>query len=268
MDRLRRNFERDLAELPVPPSRLGRPVVTDADLVALPVAAASYFRAMGVIGRPWIRSVQARFRGRFRRSLAARWRPCEAWQYDTNVSRPTRVYDMRLELRRALPIYASDIYVMGRGRMHGKLLDLIPVVNGAGPEFDVSELVTYLSDAILLAPTLLLDEHVTWVDAGSHSFEVRLTDGERTVSGRVDLDGSGLPTTFRTSDRWCALPTGLVRAPWSTPVDGWTMVEGRPFPDGAAAVWDLPDGPFRYAEGCFDPASLVFDAPVRQLVGS
>src|SRR5436190_22188562 len=132
MDRLRRNFERDLAELPVPPSHLGRPVVTDADLVALPVAAAAYLRAIGVTGRPWTRSVQARFRGRFRRSPTARWLPCEAWQYDTSVPRPTRVYEMRLDLRRVLPIIATDTYVMGRGRMQGKMLDLVPVVNVAG----------------------------------------------------------------------------------------------------------------------------------------
>jgi hypothetical protein len=153
MDRLRRKFARDLAELPVPPFCAERPAVTDADLAALPVAAATYMRAMGVIGRQRTRSVQAKFRGRFRRSLEARWRPCEAWQYDT-------------------------------------------------------------------------------------------------------------------SDRWCALPTGLVRAPWSTPIYDWIVVEDRPLPGVAAAVWDLPTGPFRYAEGRFVPDSVVFDAPVPGPVAS
>jgi len=268
MDRLRRHFERDLCELPVPPSRLSRPVVTDGDLAALPASAATYLRAMGVIGRPSPRSVQVRFRGRFRRSPEARWLPCEAWQYDTNVPRPTRVYDMRLKLWRLLPIYATDTFVLGRGRMRGKVLDLVPVVNGAGPEFDISELVTYLSDVILLAPAMLLDANVTWVDAGPQSFEVRLTYGERTVSGRVDLDGDGLPAHFQTADRWCALPTGLVRATWTTPIDDWIVVDDRPFPGVAAAGWDLPDGPFRYAEGRFDPDTIVLDAPVPQLVGA
>ena len=45
-------------------------------------------------------------------------------------------------------------------------------------------------------------------------------------------------------------------------------MDDRPFPGVAAAVWDLPDGPFRYAEGRFDPDSIVFDTPVPQLVGS
>jgi hypothetical protein len=175
---------------------------------------------------------------------------------------------MRLTMWRVLPVYATDTYVRGRGRMRGKVLDLVPVVNGTGPEFDISELVTYLSDAILLAPALLLDEHVTWVDAGPQSFDVRLTYGERTVSGRVDLDGDGLPANFHTTDRWCTLPTGLVRTPWSTPVDDWIVVDDRPFPGVAAAVWDLPDGPFRYAEGRFDPDSILFDPVVPQLVGA
>ena len=156
MNVLQRNFEHDVAGLPVPPCGPAPRVVTDADLAPLPAAAATFLRAMGVVGRPFTRSVQAKFHGRFRRSPNARWLPCEAWQYDTNVPRPGRVYDMRLELWRLAPIYATDTYVLGRGRMRGKVLDLVPVVNSAGPELDISELVTYLSDAILLAPALLV----------------------------------------------------------------------------------------------------------------
>ena len=31
-------------------------------------------------------------------------------------------------------------------------------------------------------------------------------------------------------------------------------------PISAAALWDLPDGPFRYIEGRFVPETLVMDA--------
>jgi hypothetical protein len=46
------------------------------------------------------------------------------------------------------------------------------------------------------------------------------------------------------------------------------VVDGRPFPGMAAAVWDLPAGPFQYAEGRFDPDSVVFDIPIPQRVSS
>jgi hypothetical protein len=58
----------------------------------------------------------------------------------------------------------------------------------------------------------------------------------------------------------------MVQAPWSTTVDDWIVVENRPVPGMAAAIWGLPTGPFRYAEGRFDPDSIALDAVVLQLV--
>ena len=41
-----------------------------------------------------------------------------------------------------LPMFGVDVYRVGQGRMHGKLLGLITVADGSGPEFDLSELTT------------------------------------------------------------------------------------------------------------------------------
>ena len=88
------------------------------------------------------------------------------------------------------------------------------------------------------------------MSAGSddRSFVLDFTDAGRTVRAEVLLDGRDRPQDFRTDDRYAALPGGLVRARWSTPVKGWTVRSGRPCPTRAGAVWMLPDGPFRYAE--------------------
>jgi hypothetical protein len=46
---------------------------------------------------------------------------------------------------------------------------------------------------------------------------------------------------------------------WSTPVQGWTVVGGRPRPTGGAAVWHLPDGDLRYGE--LTLTDLALDVP-------
>ena len=242
-----RAFSRGLAAAGLPSGHLtGRPV-TEADLAPLPPTAARYLRAMGVVGRPPTWSFRAHVAGRFRRRPGQPWMPMDAWQYNSAVE-VARLFRMRLVVGRVVPMWGWDTYVRGSGRMLGKALGLVTVADGAGPEFDISELTTWLDDAVLLAPGMLLHPRTTWEAAGDDSFVVAVEDAGRTVRAEVFLDEEGRPRDVRSRDRWADLPGGPVRTTWSTPVDGWTVVDGRPRMTGGAAVWLLPDGPYRYAE--------------------
>jgi hypothetical protein len=132
--------------------------------------------------------------------------------------------------------------------MRGKALGLVTVDDGSGPEFDISELTTWLNDAVCPAPAMLLHPRTAWEAVGDDRFRVSVTDAGHPVSAEVFLDDDSRPRDFRTTDRWADLPGGPVRAPWTTPVAGWTVVDGWPHPTGGAAVWHLPDGEFRYGE--------------------
>ena len=231
---------------------------TDADLVDLPKTVRRYMRFMGVVGRPRDRSFRAQFAGRFRLAPDKSWMSCEAWQYNTGPP-PTRVFLMRVRLGHLIPMVARDTYVHGHGRMLGKLVDLITVVDGKGDEFDIGELVTYLNDAVLLAPSLLLGPNVSWQEVDDSTFAVTLTDAGRTVTGRVFLDEHGAPRDFSTNDRFAALPQGLVRAEWRTPIEAWTTSNGRPLPGASSAIWQLPEGSFAYIEGQFVPGHVTYN---------
>jgi hypothetical protein len=154
-----------------------------------------------------------------------------------------------------------DSYLEGHGRMLGKLLRVVTVADGAGPEFDIGELTTYLNDAVLLAPTFLLRPNVKWGQHDDDSFDVSLTDRSHTVSATVFLNDRGAPVDFSTTDRFVALPGGPRRAEWRTPVSEWTENGGRAWPGSITAVWQLPEGPWPYAEGRLDPASFASNVP-------
>lgn len=128
------------------------------------------------------------------------------------------------------------------------MFGLVSVADGAGPGYDVSELATYLNDAVLPAPSMLLRLPVAWSAAGDHAFDVTLRDAGNQVTARVHLDDRGAPTVFSTADRYRALSRRVVRTRWSTPVQGWRKVGDRWRPTRAAAVWHLAGGPFTYAE--------------------
>jgi hypothetical protein len=211
-------------------------VVTDSDLAGLPEAAQRYLRFMAVVDRPRDWSVRAHLMGRFRRRADRPWMPCEAWQYTSAVP-PARMFRMRILFGGRVPMLGWDTYLHGRGRMRGKLLGLVPVADGSGPHFDTSELVTWLNDAVLLAPSMLLGPAITWSPGpDADSFIVAVTDEGRTVSARVMLDHRGVPREFRTDDRYADLPGGLVRARWRTPMEGWAMADGCPRMTRAGAV--------------------------------
>ena len=253
---LQRDAQRDATEVLVGRARPGAATVTEADLVGLPGPAQRYLRWMGVVGRPRERSFLVRFTGRFRRGRS--WMPCEAWQF--NAGDPiTRLFHMRIDVARVVPMVGRDSYAAGRGAMRGKVLGLVTVADGSGPEFDLGELVTYLNDAVLLAPSMLLTDAVRWGEVDEGSFDLTLTDEGHTVTARAFVDHDGALVDFATEDRWCDLPGGLVRARWTTPIDGLREVEGRPWPTGARAVWHLPDGPLPYVEGTFVAGSIARD---------
>jgi len=252
----RRWFERKIRGLPEGPGE--STTVTDADLDPLPEPARRYLRRMGVVGRPRDRSFRARFRGEFRLRPGQRFMPCDAWQLNT-APVPSRLFTMRIDLAGVVPMFGTDTYRAGRGRMRGRLLGLVPVADASGPEMDVGELVTWLNDACMLAPSMLLIPAVRWTTVRDDAFDLTMTDADVTATARVVVDGAGWMVDFSTEDRYAALPGGLTRARWSTPIDGWLERAGRPVPTLGRAVWHLPDGDYEYARGRFVPESLAFD---------
>jgi hypothetical protein len=216
---------------------------------------------MRVEGHPQDWSFRLGFCGRFRTRPGQSWMKCEAWQYNSRVAL-TRIFHIRIRFGGLVPVVGRDTYIQGHGRMLIKLLDLFTIEDGAGTEYDFGEQVTYLNDAVLLAPSMLLVPEVSWAAAGANAFDVSLTDYGRTVTARVTVDENGAPREFSTMDRFCYnpdAPNKLMRAQWTTPVAGWNVDCGRPHPTSAQAVWNLPSGPFAYAEFQLVPRSLVFN---------
>lgn len=232
--------------------------VSEADVSSLPRTVQRYLRFMGVVGRPRDWSFRARFEGRFRLRPRQRWMPMDAWQYNS-AAEVARIFVMRITWAGIVPMFGSDTYLRGKGRMHGKLLSVVPVANGQGPEFDVGELTTWLNDAILMAPSMLLGPDTSWSDVDDDCFDVTLRDAGLSVSARVWLDKKGAPSDFSSTDRYAALPGGPVQARWTTPIAGWDFAGERPLPTGGSAVWHLPKGPFRYAEGRFVPGTVEYN---------
>jgi hypothetical protein len=258
---MRRRFLSEVATagLPVDPGPIK--VITKSDVMPLPEPAQRYLQFMRVVGRPQDWSFRFSFTGRFRTKPQRPWMKCEAWQYNSRLA-PARIFHIRIRLGRVLPVVGRDTYVQGRGRMLVKLFNVFTVADGRGEEYDIGELTTYLNDAILIAPSMLLVPEVSWSSVDAGSFDVKLTNHGHTVAARVFVDETGAARDFSTMDRFCYNPDDpkqLVRARWTTPIAGWEVVDGRTLPTGGQAVWHLAQGPFPYADFRLVPGTIAFN---------
>jgi hypothetical protein len=253
-------LEREVQTMSLSTSSAKAELVDEASVATLPAAVQRYLRFMGVVGRPRDWSLRAQLNAHFRRDTGD-WLECQALQYDRRQPL-ARVFLMQLSLRHLLPVTVRDTYGRGHGIMTAKAFDLIQVAEGHGHELDVGELVTYLNDAILMAPSLLLGPETTWQAVDARSFDVTLRDSSLSVTARVWLDERGAPSDFSTTDRFFDTEDGRrVRTQWRTPIRGWQDAGGRRLPTSAQAVWMLPSGAFAYADFRMDPAKIAFNVP-------
>jgi hypothetical protein len=194
----------------------------------------------------------------------------EAVQYNTREP-VARVFRMRARMK-GFPVLARDSYVAGRGRMQAKIMRLVTVANGKGPEYDQGELVTWVNDCVLFAPCMLVTPATVWSHVDDRTFDLKFSDCGIAVSARVFIDDTGAPTNFETTDRFVEDPYDpkhpLVRARWTTPVDGWWRIQGRPLFKSGSAVWHLPGGEFAYAELQPEPDMVKFDVFPTNLVAA
>ncbi len=258
---LRAQFLREIAKtrLAVDPGPAAP--VTPADLEPLPEPARRYLRFMGAVGRPRDWSFRIGFDGFFRLRPHQRFSACEAWSYANRLSL-ARFFRIRMRLGRIVPMTGRDSYVDGQGRMLIRLADLLTVENGTGAAYDSSELVSYLNDAVLIAPSMLLVPDVAWTAVDGRSFGVAITDHGCTIGGRVMVDERGAPIEFTTTDRYYTDPDDpakVQRTRWTTPVEGWEVIDGRAIFRRAEARWHLPQGLFTYADLRPIPGSLAFN---------
>jgi hypothetical protein len=256
---LERRFLAAMARSPLHPRPAAGTPIDAETLASLPEPARRYFGFMGVRGHPPVATFRAGWRGAFRRAVGAPWQRCEAWQFNSRTP-VARIFLMELRMARIVPVIGRDTYADGHGRLRVRLFDALTVLDLGGEPMDAGEQVTWLDDAVLIAPGMLFGPGVTFAGAGPDAFEVALEDHGRTVRMRVVVDARGAPVDVGTGDRFLATGRDApVRTPWSTPVLRWGEHDGRPVASAASALWHTPSGDFEYARFEMIPGSLAFD---------
>lgn len=221
------------------------PVVTEADLAAMPPVVQRYLRRAGAVGQPRVQNFRATWNARIRSSPTSGWMDAPTVQVNS-VSPATRVFLMDATMY-GVPVKALHVYRDARATMEVQLAELFKVVDARGETMDRSETVTVLNDLCLLAPSALLGREFTFSDATERAVTVQYTNGPHTVSARLTFDESGDLVDFVSDDRFkSADGKTYENFPWSTPLRGHRAVNGRRVPTAGEAVWHEPGGAWTY----------------------
>lgn len=234
------------------------PVVSESDLVRLPVVVAHYVRNCGAVGRERVTGFRARLHGRIRSGPDAAWMPFTAEQVNKVGLDPFRLFSMDATMA-GIPVDVLHTFLGPDARMQVRLLGALTMVSASGPEMGRSETVTLFNDLCVMAPAALVDEHIEWRDIDGHSVQGTYTNGFETVTAVLVFDDHGDLVDFVSDDRSQASSdgSGFTRMRWSTPLGDYRDVGGRRSATTGEGRWHAPDGAFTYLELEIDEVDLV-----------
>ncbi len=222
-------------------------VVTESDLSHLPGPVADYVRRSGAVGQPRVSSIYARFHGRIRSGVNARWMTYTGEQVNTFGPAASRMFLMDATMF-GLPVDVLHVFVGSSATMRVKLCSLVRMVNAAGPEMDRSETVTLFNDLCILAPAALVDAPIAWQSLDNNRVRGEFTHGEQAVTADLTFDGGDL-IDFVSDDRMSASRDGSTFTPqrWSTPLRDYRAFGTRRLATQGEGRWHTTDAPGQYA---------------------
>lgn len=214
-------------------------VVAPAARDPLPAPVRRYLDRMRAAGVQAAKVALLRQRGELRTAAEGPWMPFTSEQAYA-MEPPGFVWLARAELAPFVHLVARDAFVDGRGHMLVRLLGLVTVADGRGPEIDQGAALRYWGE-ILAFPERALDPRVRWEPLDERRARMTIQREGPALVAEVEFDEDGLPATF-TADRYREVGGEAAPVRWSGRLREWRELDGRPFPTRWEAIWHLPEG--------------------------
>ncbi len=215
--------------------------VSEAMLDGLPEPVQRYLRYTGIIGKPFVRTVHLKQRGKMLLASGRPWIPLKAEQWYA-VRPPEFVWYATLHIGLIPIVRARDMYRTGAGNMLIKAASLITAADAKSTEIDQGEMVRYLSE-MMWFPSAFLEDNVSFEAVDARSARVTLTDRGRTATGTLFLDADGRLIEF-VAQRYASSNLET----WSVPITAYGEFEELKLPVCCKAVWKLADGDQEYID--------------------
>ena len=226
---------------------LKREILSEADIIHLPVIVQKYLSLSGVVGREKVINFRAEFRGGIRSSPAEQYMSLKSVQYNF-MDDPTRLFYI-VARKKGIPAKGIHLYRDQTAIMLIKILGLFTVADARGDEMNQGETVTLFNDMCLMAPATLIDKNIGWKETDSNTVEARYTNGRISIGATLCFNDEGEIVNFLSNDRFETTDGKTYNNyPWHTPVTSYGSFRGYRLPSSAKLVYKRPDGDFCYGE--------------------
>ena len=158
-----------------------------------------------------------------------------------------------------IPFEGYDYYQNGTGGMKGVFAKAITLFDQTGADMDKACLATFLAES-LFAPTILLQDYITFEEISDYEVKATITYGGQTASGIFTFNEQYEMISFTTNDRAVAGTDGSMEyIPWSALCGDYKVsTNSIKYPSKFQAVWNYPDGDFVYFDGLISEVSYGY----------
>ncbi len=237
----------------------GEPLYSELELATLPAPVLRYFRIALKEGQPIIKTARFSHAGTFNMSEAEpSWKPFTSNQ-NVVVNRPGFVWDARVQMFPAIPVYVHDAYVAGEGSLQASILGLFDVANMSGSKaMAQGELLRFLAETPLYPTSLLQREGIKWEAIDDHSASATLTDEKLQVTMVFKFNENGLIDTVWAAARGRSSGKSVEYMPWEGRYWNYVERDGMMVPTEAEVAWLPPEGPKPYYRSKLTSISFEF----------
>jgi hypothetical protein len=222
---------------------LATEVLSENDLVHLPQPVQSYLRYVGAVGKPKVKNMYVEMDIQMREKGKDFFKATSK-QYNF-FDEPSRLFFMKANMfGTTVPGYHR--YSNGKAVMDIRFAGLFAIVKKEGAVMDKTETVTLFNDMCLMAPATLIDNRIKWEPMDSNSAKAVFTNHNISISAILYFNEQGQLIDFLSNDR---TETNIMKTlPFTTPVHGYTNINGFNLFENGDGVWGYPDGKFVYGQ--------------------
>ncbi len=218
-------------------------ILTDADLIELPLPVQRYLRYVGAVNKPKVKNMRVVMEGEMREK-GKDWFTFHSEQYNF-FDNPARLFFMKGRMF-GLNVPGYHKFAEGKASMNIKLFGMFSVVQHLGGVMNKTETVTYFNDMCLMAPAALIDKRIKWESIDERTVKAKFVNGDIDITATLYFDDDGKLVNFLSYDRTSV--SDMKQYPFSTPVNKYDNFNGYKIVAEGDGVWHYPDEKFVYGK--------------------